>query len=78
MTSCLSKNPDFASFSCPELLTARVQREFCPMMSVDVERSFSKFKHLLRDNRLSLTIEHIREHMIVNYNSSALIIKRKY
>lgn len=69
LKSCLDKNPDLETFAKNiESLTAKVQREYMPLTSVGVERSFSRFKAMLRDNRLRLTTEHIREYMILNYN----------
>ncbi|KAF0715867.1 DUF659 domain-containing protein, partial [Aphis craccivora] len=38
--------------------------KFAPITSVDVERSFSKYKNLLSDNRRSFTIENIKHALI--------------
>ena len=40
--------------------------KFAPLVSCDVERSFSKLKALLRDNRASLTFEHLKQYLVVN------------
>lgn len=40
-----------------------------PVTSCDVERSFSRYKALLRDNRRRLTMESIRHSLVVNCNS---------
>lgn len=42
--------------------------QFAPITSVDVERSFSKYKNLLSDNRRSFTIENIKHALIVQCN----------
>jgi hypothetical protein len=39
--------------------------QFAPITSVDVERSFSKYKNLLSDNRRLFTIENIKHTLIV-------------
>ncbi len=38
--------------------------KYAPATSVDVERSFSRYKALLRDNRQSFTVEHICWHLV--------------
>lgn len=42
--------------------------KFGPISSCDVERSFSKYKNLATDKRLSLTVEHMRYLMIASVN----------
>lgn len=42
--------------------------QFSPIISVDVERSFSKYKHLLSDNRCSFNLENIKQTLIVRCN----------
>jgi hypothetical protein len=42
--------------------------KFAPLVSCDVERSFSKLKALLRDNRAKLTFEHLKQYLVVNCN----------
>lgn len=39
---------------------------YAPVTSVDVERSFSRFKSILRPNRRSLTLENLKMHLIPN------------
>ena len=38
---------------------------YAPLVSADVERSFSRYKAFLPDNRQSFTIDNIRKHMII-------------
>jgi len=42
--------------------------QFAPITSVDVEKSFSKYKNLLSDNRRSFTMENIKHALIVQCN----------
>uniref|UniRef100_A0A8D8VNZ1 HAT C-terminal dimerisation domain-containing protein n=1 Tax=Cacopsylla melanoneura TaxID=428564 RepID=A0A8D8VNZ1_9HEMI len=42
--------------------------KFCPMASVDVERSFSSYKYILDDRRHRFTIESLRNIMVVHFN----------
>lgn len=68
LTDSLNKNPDLKSFTSVTAPDVRMRREFCPLVSVEVERSFSKYKSLLRANRQSFLPENIRLFMIINYN----------
>ena len=46
--------------------------KFCPITSVDVERSFLYFKDILNDKRLRLTEENIEKIVTINlFNKSA-------
>ena len=69
LVSALKKNPDLVSFTSQVLPDVRIKREFCPLVSVEVERSFSKFKSFLRSNRQRMTTDNIKHHMIVHYNN---------
>uniref|UniRef100_A0A2S2PVX4 DUF659 domain-containing protein n=1 Tax=Sipha flava TaxID=143950 RepID=A0A2S2PVX4_9HEMI len=40
--------------------------KYAPLTSVDVERSFSLYKHILSDRRINMTPEHMEEYIIVN------------
>jgi hypothetical protein len=45
--------------------------KFAPITSVDVERSFSRYKAVLRENRMSFTFENLRRYFVVHcYDSS--------
>jgi hypothetical protein len=39
-----------------------------PVVSCDVERSFSQFRAILRDNRHNLTFEHLRQYLFIYCN----------
>jgi len=43
--------------------------KYAPITSVDVERSFSKYKHFLTDRRLSMHFENISKTMIFQCNA---------
>lgn len=60
-----------SSDSLPEDLTTSdlAHFKFAPITSVDVERSFSKYKTLLSDNRRSFNIENIKQTIIVQCNN---------
>ena len=40
--------------------------KFCPLVSVDFERSVSLFKNVLSDKRHNLTLDHIRKCLLLN------------
>jgi hypothetical protein len=43
--------------------------KYCPITSCDVERSFSRYKNLLEDNRRSFLLENLERHMIIYCNN---------
>ncbi len=66
----MHKNPDLYDItSLDNKFEYKLQTMYAPLVSVDVERTFSKYKSILRDNRKSLTNEHIEMLNIVNFNS---------
>jgi len=42
--------------------------KYCPVTSVDVERTFSAFKMILYDKRENFSIENLEKHIIVYCN----------
>jgi hypothetical protein len=42
--------------------------KYAPLTSVDVERSFSRLKNILADNRLSFSFENLCKHLVINCN----------
>ena len=42
--------------------------KYAPVTSVDTERSFSKLKTILTDNRQKLTQEDLKKLLIINFN----------
>lgn len=66
----LRKNKDYKGFnSLSQSQTVLNNQRYAPLTSVDVERSFSKSKSILKPNRESFTFEHLSKYTIVNYNS---------
>ena len=51
LESSLQKNPDVEEFATSVELPFRVNTKFAPLVSVDVERSFSIYKDVLSPNR---------------------------
>lgn len=51
----------------PETISANIAPKFkyCPVTSVDVERSFSTYKNILSDRRHNLTTQHLEQYLIV-------------
>lgn len=89
VTNVISKNPGYQklcdirdilegkSSNIPQDLSLCVQQlasfRYAPITSCDVERSFSRYKSILRDNRRSFTIENFRQVLVVNCNSSLIL-----
>jgi hypothetical protein len=65
----LNKNPDFLKFTNPDNdHDFKIQIKFAPLLSVDVERSFSNYKSILTDRRHNLTEDIIEHFNVINYN----------
>ncbi len=76
----LSRNPDWEYVrEIAEILNGTSRRtnidpglvvkfKYQPIVSVDVERSFSQLKQVLAPQRESLTVEHVKHYMIVMWN----------
>ena len=41
--------------------------KFCPVVTADVERSFSKYKLVVSERRLSMLEENVSKMMVVNW-----------
>lgn len=66
----LLKNPDLFKFIFGYInLAQKLNREYCPLVSVEVERSFSQYKAFYRSNRNCLTEENIKHMMVIYCNS---------
>ncbi len=59
-----TSQPDDYNFTAIEIAAFN----FAPLVSVDAERSFSRYKAFLRENRLRFNFEHIRQHIILYFN----------
>lgn len=47
-------------------ISSVVNMKYAPLTSVDVERSFSLYKHILSDRRINMTPEHMEKYIVVN------------
>ena len=70
LENSLRKNPDFSTFvSSDNRFEDRVKRTFAPLTTCSVERSFSVFRSLFRDNRANITTRTLRNMMIMKFNN---------
>ena len=69
----LQETPEYLESLPP---AARACFEHAPLTSVDVERSFSQYKAILRANRESFTVEKLRRYVLLHCNSKYLKICR--
>jgi len=68
--SCLVKNPDLVAFvSNTQTFDHKSKIVYAPLNSVDVERSFSRYKNILRDNRTAFTTERLEKYNIIHCNA---------
>lgn len=65
----LAKNPDVEDVATNKDLNYRLKTKYAPLVSVDVERSFSTYKYLLSDRRSSLTEKNIEMLNVICFNS---------
>jgi len=71
LRSSLSKNPSFEEII--RLSNEDTRYQFAPLTSVDVERCFSKEKHILTSSRQSLTVENFRRLSICYINAKSIL-----
>lgn len=57
-------HPSLEVYSLNEIVAFK----YAPIVTCDVERNFSEFKALLRDNRRSITFENFKHHLVVKCN----------
>jgi hypothetical protein len=48
--------------------------KYAPIVSCDVERSFSKYKSMLRDNRKSFQFENLKSYLLIHAGTRPVII----
>ncbi|KAJ4436596.1 hypothetical protein ANN_16629 [Periplaneta americana] len=75
-----NKSSDFYRGFCEAFNTSRIEEDltasdladfkYAPVVSADVERSFSQYKNVLSDNRLSLTFQNLRMLVVTDCNNS--------
>jgi len=59
LESSLARNPDLLHLMDKSDLEFRVRTKFAPLVSVDVERSFSVYRNILASNRLNFTFPNV-------------------
>lgn len=73
LNESLKKNPDIIDFNeitqPQELLN---KQKYAPLTSVDVERSFSDFKMILKPQRLSFAMQNLALYTVIHYNAFLL------
>ncbi len=69
LEKCLQKNKDLKPFCENSDFEFRSNTEFAPLVSVEVERSFSQYNNILTDKRHRFTEENIKMQIIIQYNS---------
>lgn len=50
-----------------------VNIQYAPLVSCDVERTFSSYKSIYRDNRKSFLFENLKKYVFINVNKNLLI-----
>jgi len=73
LESSLARNPDLLHVMEKSDLEFRVRTKFAPLVSVDVERSFSIYKNILAANRLNFTFPNVEMICISSYNGFLLV-----
>lgn len=69
LMSSLSKNPDLETFTSDNnSFSDRVKRSYAPLTFCAVERSFSIYRSVFRDDRTNLKPVNLRNMMIIKYN----------
>jgi len=66
----LSKNPDLESFTSKKDLGHRLKTSCAPLTSAEVERSFSKYKNFMTENRLRFKDDNVEKYIFIQCNSN--------
>ena len=69
LNKSIGKNPDLITFTNQNDFEHQLKTLYTPLVSVDVERSFSKYKQLLTDRRTGFTQENIEKMLVIQFNS---------
>lgn len=70
LKSSLKKNPDYKKFVTNMGYEHRRLTKYAPLTTVDVERSFSRYKAILTDQRRRLTQENLEKLNVIHFNSN--------
>lgn len=63
----LEKNPDIYFFNIV-LLHEKIKCMYCPLTSVDVERSFSQYKYIVSDRRCNISEASLLKLNVIKFN----------
>ncbi len=72
LSKIISRNPDlkffldFNQLKCPE---KEKVFSYVPLTTVEVERSFSKYREILSDKRRNLTVENMEKYLFIYFNN---------
>jgi len=69
LESSISKIPDLKRFFENKNLEFKLKATYAPLTSVDVERSFSRLKNILTDDRHKLTPDNMEKLIVIQYNA---------
>ncbi len=67
--NCLEKNPGYNDFITNQDFEHKKIIKFAPLVSIEVERSFSQYKNLLGDNKQRFTPENLIMYHTIQFNS---------
>lgn len=67
--SSLEKNPHIEAILSSDDVNFRIQMKYAPVVSADVERSFSKTKRVLTPERCSFDTSNLHQHYIISFNA---------
>jgi hypothetical protein len=73
LCSILVRNPDILFFRSFNIVKAPICEKiysFVPLTTVDVERTFSKYKEILSDKRTNLAMEFLEKLLFLYYNKN--------
>jgi hypothetical protein len=69
LNKSIGKNPDLITITSQNDFEHKLKTLYAPLDSIDVERSFSKYKQLLTDRRTGFTQENIEKMLVIQFNS---------
>ncbi len=69
LNKSIGENPDLITFTNQNDFEHKLKTLYAPLDSIDIERSFSKYKQLLTDRRTGFTQENIKKMLVIQFNS---------
>ena len=68
LNKSITKNPDLINFTKRKDFDYNLKTLYGPLVSVDADRFFSKYKALLTDRRTGFTEEYIEKMLVTQFN----------